>query len=352
MRAVLGVVDHRDAAAGEHLVRDERDVGGRQHQAGDAAVVELVELLGVQEAVVGRAEGQLAGRLAVEVDVHLGMAGGEQVERGDGQLVRAARRRGAAVVADARAPALGPGRAIERVGLEVAAEVEVVGLHAVVAAQHLREPPAVGDAVEAEAIGRLGQQRLAAGRVEGRLEVRDAVAARAQGRGGEHRVRGLPAGGEDDVGVLDARAHVAHLGADVGQPGAHVAAVLLDVPAVAVVEVDDAGVAGLLERADEAEHRGVAAGGRARRDGDPGDGERLARRVRRGRGEDPAAGGDLGRAHEVLARDGQPGVAGRRERGGGALAQARGDAGGALAAQQAARLAQAIGDAGTVRHGR
>ena len=69
-------------------------------------------------------------------------------------------------------------------------------------------------------------------------------------------------------------------------------------------------------------------------------------------GSDPAAGGDLGGAHEVLAGDGQPGVAGRRERGCGALAQARGDAGGALAGQQAARLAQAVGDAGTVRHGR
>ena len=41
---VIGVVDDGDAAGGQHLVRDQRDVGRRDHEPRDASVVESVQL--------------------------------------------------------------------------------------------------------------------------------------------------------------------------------------------------------------------------------------------------------------------------------------------------------------------
>ena len=63
-------------------------------EPGDAAVVERVELLRGADAVVRRRERQPLGLPAVEVDVDLGVALGEQVERHDRELVGPARRLG------------------------------------------------------------------------------------------------------------------------------------------------------------------------------------------------------------------------------------------------------------------
>src|SRR3954464_9199222 len=110
-------------------------------------------------------------------------------------------------------------RPVERV-LQVAPEVEVVGGHVVVAAQPQREPAPRGDAVEAESVRRLGEQRLAARRVERRLEVLDEVEARAARGRDEDRIGGLPRGREDRVRVLDAAGRVADLGLHPRPPGA------------------------------------------------------------------------------------------------------------------------------------
>ena len=91
---------------------------------------------------MGRAEGQLLHLAPEEMDLHLGVTRGEQIEREHADLEGPARRLGAAE-ADAGALAGGHGRAIELVD-RIAAEVEVVRRHPVVAPQELGQPgPAV-----------------------------------------------------------------------------------------------------------------------------------------------------------------------------------------------------------------
>src|SRR6185295_8876382 len=66
---LLAVVDDRDAAGRQHLVRDERDVRRRQHELCDRAVVYRVELvLGADTVVRGR-ELQSLRLPAVDVDI-------------------------------------------------------------------------------------------------------------------------------------------------------------------------------------------------------------------------------------------------------------------------------------------
>jgi hypothetical protein len=108
--------------------------------------------------------------------------------------------------------------------------------------------------VEAEPIRRLGEQPLAAGGVKVRLEVLDEVEARPAGGRGEDRIRGLPRGGEDAVRVLDPGSEVTDLSLDPRPPRPDRALVLLERPAVLVLQIEDAPMAGLLERRDEAEH--------------------------------------------------------------------------------------------------
>ena len=265
---------------------------------------------------------------------------GEQVERHHGELVGPAGRLRTRVEAHARA-LLGADRGVERVR-QIAPEVEVVGGHAVVAPQELGQPAPGRDVVEAEAVRRLGQEPLAPRRIERRLEVLDEVEARpARGRG-EDRIRGLPRRGEDRVRVLDAGVEVAHLGLDPRPPRPDDLLVLLERPAVLVLEVDDAAMAGLLERRDEPEHRRVAARAGARRGADPRDRERLAGHDLHRRRQRPAVRGDLRRPLEVGARDGEPAAAGRRDAVRHAVGHACRDARIPLGAQEPPRLADAV----------
>ena len=223
---------------------------------------------------MGRAEGQLLHLAPEEMDLHLGVTRGEQIEREHADLEGPARRLGAAVEADAGALAGGHGRAIELVD-RIAAEVEVVRRHPVVAPQELGQPGSGCDPVEAEAVGGLREHRGAAGRVEGGLEVLNEVEAAAACGRGEHRIGGLPRGGEHGVRVGDAVGGVADLRLHPGPPGADGLAVLLDVPAVAVLEVHDATVARRLERGHHPVHRGVTARARAAGLAQPGHAQRL-----------------------------------------------------------------------------
>jgi hypothetical protein len=123
----------------------------------------------------------------------------------------------------------------------------VVGRHVVVALQQPCEPAAGGQAVEAEAVGGLGEQGVAAGGVEARLEILHEIEARAARRRAEHGVGRFPRGREDRVGVVDAIGGAADLGAEPGPAGAHPLPVALERPAVAIVQVDRAAVPCLFE---------------------------------------------------------------------------------------------------------
>ena len=190
------------------------------------------------------ANGSRANGLAVQVDVDLGVALGEQVQRGHGQLEGSAGGRRTRVQADP-CPL---GGVLQAVVVQVAAEVEVIGCHPVVLLESLGQPATGRHAVEAEPVGGLGEQGLAAGGVEQRLEVLHEIEAHAPRRRGQHRIGGFPRRREDRVGVVDALGCVADLGLQRGPPGAEGPPVLLQRPAVAVVQVHDALVARALER--------------------------------------------------------------------------------------------------------
>src|SRR5689334_7247211 len=116
--------------------------------------------------MVGRAESNASCGAAKQMNLDIGALFGEQVQGHHRQLIRAPRSAGAAVVADAGSSLCGASIGLKSVVLGIAPEVEVIGGHPVVAAEHLRKPPAGRDSVEAKAVGSLGQEGLAAGRVK------------------------------------------------------------------------------------------------------------------------------------------------------------------------------------------
>ena len=268
------------------------------------------------------------------------MALGEQVEGGHRELERAAGSRGARV--QAHTGALGGG--VQAVAVEVAAEVEVVGGHPVVALQPLCEPRPGGHAVEPEAVRGLREQRLAAGGVEGGLVVLHQVEPRSPRGGGEDWVGGFPGGREDRVSVLDARGGVADLCLQRGPPGPHFFTVVLERPPVAVVEVDGALVPRPLQRGGQAEEGREPSRPLPRGCAHPRHFERLSGAQGQRRRERPATRGDLRGPHEVLARHQQPPLSRGGDPPRGAVEQAGGHAGLPFSAHQPPRLAGAVED--------
>src|SRR5665811_3929 len=256
--AVLcGIVHHWNTAGCEHLERHERDIGRGQDETGYAAIVESTEFGWAEEPMMGRAKGRRSYRLAIKVDLDLRVRTREEVERKDRQFVCSPRGRGPAVIGDADAISIDADRAIKPIHVQIAAEVEIVGVHAVIAGQKIAEPLAGGYAIKSKSIGCLGEKVLAACRSECGLVVLNEVTAHALCVRPKDGVRGPPSCREDGMAVFDTVGQIAYLGPDRRPPLFDRFAMLFDVPSVLVLKVDHACVPSLLQRSHDAKHGGV-----------------------------------------------------------------------------------------------
>ncbi len=163
------------------------------------------------------------------------------------------------------------------VALGIAAEIEGGSGHSVILGELLCEPPTRSDGVESHSVSVLGQDAMAADRVEPWLEVLHEIAGQPTVSGVEDRIGRGPEGGEGNMCVGQAVVKVDNLRHDFGGECPHH---MLVVPGVTTVGVDDmnpATVAGGLEMANQAEHGGGSSGARPWRQHDPVQRHRLAR---------------------------------------------------------------------------
>ena len=261
-------------------MRHQRHIGQRQAQARKAAVVDVVELRRRDVAVIDEAKWQLAHRIAVQMQFDLGVASGEHLERHQTELERSARRAGPRIE---RHPAPRATVRTQRVARQVAAELEGVGLHAEIGAQHAREPGACGDGVKPHAVGVFGQHAQSPHGVKARLMVLHEVVALAAAPGVEHRVGRGPGGGHHRVCIGHRIAHRQDRSVETVNIAHHLRVVAV-IATVDVVEVDAVVAAMRLQVPDHPKQRRVPTRARARRRGHPVHAQRLAGSQRGDRG--------------------------------------------------------------------